>query len=273
MRFQPVSEPLARPLHNNMKKIAIVSDIHGNILALEKVVADMEARQVDCVFNLGDHISGPLYPKETLQFLMKQNWLHILGNHDKQLISQNPQQHGLSDKYAFSFLIESDLDWFKTLPASTMVKDQFFLFHGTPSSDMTYLLETVEHGRARLATHTEIAQRLDGTIAQIMLCGHTHIPRIIETSQKALIINPGSVGLPAYDDEIPEYHVMETGSYHARYAILEYKNSHWQAEIIAISYDYQQAAEQARKNGRLDWENGIETGFMPTQKRANKACT
>jgi predicted phosphodiesterase len=84
-----------------MQKIAILSDIHGNILALEKVVADIETRQVDRVFNLGDHISGPLFPKETLQFLMKQDWVHILGNHDRQLMNQDPQ-HGLSDKYAFS---------------------------------------------------------------------------------------------------------------------------------------------------------------------------
>jgi predicted phosphodiesterase len=152
------------------------------------------------------------------------------------------------------------------LPGSITIGDQFFLFHGTPSSDTSYLLETVEHGRARLATRTEIAQRLNGAISQIMLCGHTHIPRIIETPQKVLIINPGSVGLPAYDDKIPEYHVMETGSHHARYAILEYKNGNWQAEIIAIPYDYQQAAEQARKNGRPDWEFGIQTGFMPPTK-------
>jgi putative phosphoesterase len=249
-----------------MKKIAIVSDIHGNILALEKVVADIEARQVDCVFNLGDHISGPLYPKETLQFLMKQDWVHILGNHDRQLISQNPQQHGLSDKYAFSFLNDSDLDWLRILPASTIVNNQFFLFHGTPSSDNTYLLETVEHGNARLATHAEITQRLDGAISQIMLCGHTHIPRVVEIPQNILIVNPGSVGLPAYSDETPEYHVMETGSHRARYTILEYKNSNWQAEMITVGYDYQQAAQQARKNGRLDWEYALQTGFMLHQK-------
>ena len=249
-----------------MQKIALVSDIHGNIAALEKVVADIKARQVDCVFNLGDHISGPLYPKETLQFLIKQDWIHILGNHDRQLISQSPQQHGLSDKYAFGFMNDSDLSWLRSLPASTMVKNSFFLFHGTPSSDTTYLLETVEYGRARLATHTEITQRLNGAISQIMLCGRTHIPRVVEMPQNILLINPGSVGLPAYDDETPVHHVIETGSHHARYAILEYKNGNWQAELIAITYDYQQAAKQARKNGRLDWEYAIQTGFMPNPK-------
>jgi len=249
-----------------MQKIAIVSDIHGNIAALEKVVEDIKARQVDCVFNLGDHISGPLYPRETLEFLMKQNWVQILGNHDRQLINQDPKQHGPSDKYAYNLLSDSDLDWFRTLPASATVEDQFFMFHGAPTSDTTYLLETVEHGRVRLATHTEIFQRLDSVTSQIMLCGHTHVPRVVETPRNILVINPGSVGLPAYDDVNPEYHVVETGSPHARYAILEYKNGAWQTEIIAIVYDYQQAAKQARKNGRLDWEYAIQTGFMPQTK-------
>ncbi|MBI2333999.1 MAG: metallophosphoesterase, partial [Chloroflexi bacterium] len=78
-----------------------------------------------------------------------------------------------------------------------------------------------------------------------------------------LIINPGSVGLPAYEDETPEHHVMETGSHHARYAILEYKNDDWQVELITVAYDHQQAAKQARKNGRPDWEYALQTGFMP----------
>ena len=249
-----------------MQKIAIVSDIHGNILALEKVVADIEARQVDCVFNLGDHISGPLYPKETLDFLRKQDWVQLLGNHDRQLISQNPEQHGLSDRYAFSFLNDADLDWLRSLPASTRVTNQFFLFHGTPSRDTRYLLETVAHGRARLATQAEIAQRLDGAMAQIMLCGHTHIPRVVEMAHDILVVNPGSVGLPAYDDVTPAYHVMETGSPHARYAILAYKNGSWQVELISVGYDAQQAAQQARKNGRPDWEYALLTGFMPQKK-------
>jgi predicted phosphodiesterase len=246
-----------------MQKIAIVSDIHGNILALEKVVADIETRHIDCVFNLGDHISGPLYPKETLQFLMKQDWVHVLGNHDRQLIDQQPRQQGLSDKYAFSFLSGSDLDWLGTLPASTTVEDRFLLVHGTPSCDTRYLLETVEHGKARLATQGEITQRLNGAASPILLCGHSHIPRVVELPQNILVVNPGSVGLPAYDDEIPEYHVMETGSPHARYAILEYKNGNWEAEMITVSYDHQHSAQQARKNGRLDWEYALQTGFMP----------
>ncbi len=245
-----------------MHKIAIISDIHGNIAALEKVVEDFLSRNVDYVFNLGDHVSGPLYPKETLAFLSKQNWIHILGNHDRQLIDQNPKQLGLSDQFAYYQLSSSDLDWLRSLPASASPENQFLLFHGTPSNDTAYLLETVEHGIARLATHSEIEKRLNGTAAHVMICGHTHTPRIVKMPNNTLIINPGSVGMQAYDDDQPDYHVIENGSPHARYAILEQKDGTWQAQIIAVAYDYQRVAERAYKNGRPDWVYALETGFV-----------
>ena len=246
-----------------MRKIAVISDIHGNLPALEAVIADIKSRQIDRIFNLGDHISGPLYPKETIQYLTKQDWVHIRGNHDRQLIEQSPRHHGASDKYAFSFLGHTDLEWLKALPANLPIENEFFLFHGTPHSDTTYLLETVAQGKVRLATSTEMDQRLKGVTSRIMLCGHTHIPRIIEIHPKILIINPGSVGLPAYEDITPEYHMMETGSNHARYAVIEHINGNWQEELLDIPYDHQKAADRARKNGRPDWEFAIRTGSMP----------
>ena len=136
------------------------------------------------------------------------------------------------------------------------------LFHGTPVEDDRYLLETVENGRARLATPSEIEERLGSETAPIILCGHTHIPRLLKVSPTQLVINPGSVGLPAYDDVIPEPHVMESGSPHARYAVLERDCGDWRVEMVAVTYDCQQAAEQARKNGREDWVVGLLTGFM-----------
>ncbi len=246
-----------------MKKIAVVSDIHGNISALEKVVEDIEGRQVDCVFNLGDHLSGPLYPKETLHLLMKLDWIHILGNHYRQLISGDPDLMGPSDKYTFDLLDEADFTWLRTLPARTTVIDQFLLIHGTPDSDTTYLLETVENGKARLAAPHEISKRLGDQVTPIILCGHTHVPRVVESHKNILIINPGSVGLQAYDDLNPEYHVIENGSPHSRYAILEFKNNKWQTQIITVTYDFIQTASQARKNGRPDWEYALLTGYMP----------
>jgi diadenosine tetraphosphatase ApaH/serine/threonine PP2A family protein phosphatase len=196
---------------------------------------------------------------------MKQDWVHILGNHDRQLLRQDPRQHGLSDRHAFGLLQEEDLRWLGTLPASARIDGRLLLFHGTPSSDTTYLLDTVAHGGARLATQAEILHRLDGDTSPILLCGHTHVPRVVELPGNVLVVNPGSVGLPAYDDETPEYHVIETGSPHTRYAILEEKDGSWQAEMIALPYDHRPAAQQAGRNGRPDWEYALRTGTMPRQ--------
>lgn len=245
-----------------MKKTAILSDIHGNIIALEKVVEDLERRQVDRVVNLGDHVSGPLWPQETIRFLKAQNWLQILGNHDRKLITQDQKDHGLSDSYAFQRFNKDDLDWLRSLPASLDIQKEFLLIHGTPSSDTTYLLETIERGRTRLATQDEIANRLGEKKFPIILCGHTHIPRVVELFSNTLIVNPGSVGLPAYEDDFPEYHVVETGSHFARYSILENIHGSWQVEMITLSYDYQKAAAQASKNGRHDWDIGLRTGYI-----------
>jgi predicted phosphodiesterase len=246
-----------------MQKIALLSDIHGNLLALQQVVADLQRRGVERVFNLGDHVSGPLWPKETAQFLMAQDWVQILGNHDRQLVSQDPGQHGLSDHYAFQHLNETELGWLRCLPASLVVDQELLLFHGAPSSDATYLLETIEHGRLRLAAPAEIEERLGGTRLPSLLCGHTHTPRVVVLADHTLIVNPGSVGLPAYyDDDFSKPHVVETGSPHARYAILEKIDRSLRVEIVALEYDFPRAAEQARKNGRLDWEVGLKTGFM-----------
>jgi hypothetical protein len=60
-----------------MQKIAVLSDIHGNIAALERVVDDLRSRHVDGVINLGDHVSGPLWPAETIRCLIRQDWIKI----------------------------------------------------------------------------------------------------------------------------------------------------------------------------------------------------
>lgn len=249
-----------------MRKIALLSDIHGNLAALDKVAEDLKTRQVDAVFNLGDHLSGPLWPRETLEFLVKQDWIHISGNHDRQLGYGDPARHGPSDRYAFEQLNPEGLAWLRALPAQLSVAGHFLLFHGTPVSDKTYLLETVGQGGLRLASQAEIRARLGTVSASVLLCGHTHLPRAVEIGPGQLIVNPGSVGLPAYDDDQPEYHKAECGSPHARYAILEQRAGQWIPEFILVAYDYQLAADQARRNGRPDWAAALQTGFVLSPK-------
>jgi putative phosphoesterase len=245
-----------------MKKIAILSDIHGNILALEKVVEDLQQRQVDVVINLGDHISGPLWPKETVQFLMRQNWIQIRGNHERQLLSQTPSTHGPSDHYAFSQIIETERNWLGALPTDQIVDEDISVFHGSPASDLTYLLETIDKGRVHLSTPSEIAARLNGVANRLVLCGHSHIPRLVHLSDQIEIINPGSVGLPAYEDDYQEHHIIENGSPCARYAILEKNQMKWSVVFISVNYDFEKAADRAKFNHRPDWEIALRTGFM-----------
>ena len=77
-----------------------------------------------------------------------------------------------------------------------------------------------------------------------------------------LVINPGSVGLPAYDDSHPHPHVIENGAPHARYAVLEKTAQGWQVDLRAVPYDYLAQATAAARNGREDWAHALATGFV-----------
>lgn len=81
-------------------RIAFVSDIHGNLAALNAVIDDIGRRQVDQVVNLGDTVSGPLLPMQTARRLSALPWLHVAGNHERQVLRQPLTQQIASDAYA-----------------------------------------------------------------------------------------------------------------------------------------------------------------------------
>ncbi|MBN1939900.1 MAG: metallophosphoesterase family protein [Candidatus Aminicenantes bacterium] len=243
-------------------RLAVVSDIHGNLPALEAVAADIRRRGVDRVLNLGDNLSGPLLPLETARFLMAEDWLTLAGNHERQILTQGSGRWCASDEYAHSRLTDAEFQWLRSLPALLRPFPDVVACHGTPAHDDRYFLETVERGRIRPASPAEIEDRLGNESAPLLLCGHTHTPRAIRTSRGQLIVNPGSVGLPAYEDEFPEPHVVETGSPDARYAIAEKSNDEWIASLISVPYIFNPMAELAKSRGRLDWERALRTGYM-----------
>jgi hypothetical protein len=138
--------------------------------------------------------------------------------------------------------------------------------HGTPTSDLQYLLETVtpdfgQHGSpgVRAASAAEITQRLGPDMPELVLCGHTHLPRLAQAG-RVLVLNPGSVGLPAFDDEHPHSHFVETGSPHSRWALVEHGAHGWQAQLRAAAYDWESAAMQAERLGRGDWADALRSG-------------
>ncbi len=238
-------------------RIAVLSDIHGNLPALLAVVADFMRRGVDQVVNLGDSVSGPLLPKETAQYLMAQDWVHLAGNHERQVLNLHANP-GPSDQYAHSQLSSAELAWMASLPSVRPLNDEVLLCHGTPTSDITYLLQTTD----RAATAAEIEERLGTVSASLVLCGHSHVPRSVR-SRGTLIVNPGSVGLPAYDDDEPCPHVIETGSPDARYAIVEQRDGNWVVDLISVPYPYREMAELAKLRQRPEWEYALLTGYSP----------
>lgn len=243
-------------------KIALISDIHGNLPALESVIKDIQTRGVDLIVNLGDTLSGPLFPLETAQYLMSMDCVNISGNHERQLLTLPIEKMGASDAFTYAQLGENELAWIKSHPASLELTDEVYLCHGSPRRDTEYFLETVSESGIRVASASEVAERLGNIASPVVACGHTHLPRVVKTTKGQMIVNPGSVGLPAYDDKYPFSHNVETGSPDARYAILEKKNESWLSMQISVPYNFKSVVELAKKRNRMDWAIAMETGYM-----------
>lgn len=244
-------------------RLALLSDIHGNLAALQAVVADFGRRGVDAVVNLGDSLSGPLLPRETAQFLMAQDWVQLAGNHERQVLTLQPHDCDPSDAYARAQLTAGELDWIASLKPFHSYSEEIVLCHGTPAHDGEYFLESVEPGRLRPATQDEVGQRLGPIDASVVASGHTHVPRMLRSSSGQMLINPGSVGQPAWDDDRPIYHAVENGAPDARYAIIEHAGGRWSAQLIAVPYDHEGMAALALRHGRPDWECILRTGYVP----------
>ena len=247
-------------------RIAVLADIHGNLLALEAVITDMRHFAPDLVLNLGDHVSGPLWAAETADLLISlDDWVQIRGNHDRQLLEFVSDAMGKSDRAAWEQLTSHHKTWLEALPATAIVDPDILLCHGTPRDDCEYLLEDVLTGLAALAQREEI-QRRCGSNTGLILCGHSHVPRFIRLDGSTSIANPGSVGLPGYTDfEHVHPHVIETGSPHARYLLLDGDRQGWTATFRFVEYEWERAAQMAADSGRPDWAMALRTGYVPRQ--------
>jgi predicted phosphodiesterase len=246
-------------------RFAAVADIHGNALALEAVIEDLQREKIDQVVNLGDVLSGPIDPAGVAERIIPLGWPTVRGNHDRYLIEQNPADMGPTDAVTHPALSVAHLDWLLTLPTSLNPFAGVYAFHATPRADDTYWMERVlPDGTVRQATRAELEAEIDGASASadLILCGHTHIPRLARLSSGALLVNPGSVGCPAYTDDLPVPHRMQTGTPNASYAILEHRGEHWDVTFRSVPYDHDSAAAQARAFGREDWARGLETGWL-----------
>jgi len=249
-------------------KIAALSDIHGNLGALDAVLADIARRGADRIVNLGDIVSGPLQPRETAARLMTLGFPTIRGNHERQLLDPDRNAMGASDRHAADMLTDPQRQWLAGLPDTLWLTDEVFLCHATPVSDVDCFLENIRGGEFVPASLAEIGERAASSAASLIFCGHTHIPRVAYTTGGQTIVNPGSVGIQAYEGHHPVPHTLAMGSPHARYAMAERTAGGWAVDLIAVPYDWEAAARLAQRHGRLEWVLPLRTGFLEATRAA-----
>jgi predicted phosphodiesterase len=178
-------------------RIALLSDLHGNEVALDAVLADVTRRGVDRIVCLGDVATLGPRPGQVLARLRDLGCPCILGNHDAFMLDEDLIRH-----YNDTPVIRAAVDWCRAQLSSQELEQiasfvpslridlgancSALLFHGSPRSHMEDLLCTT--GAEQLDA------LLGGHSAALFACGHTHIP-MVRRHRDALLVNPGSVGL------------------------------------------------------------------------------
>lgn len=233
-------------------RIAVISDIHGNRLALEAVEADIAMVGVDATINLGDLFAGPLDPLATADTLIERGYPTVIGNHDRWLINTAIEKQAPVDRFTAERLKPVHLEYLKSLPATRDIEGEVFMCHGTAASDEEPWLENWWNGRdMTLPDEASVTAKAEGLDFSVLLCGHTHVSRVVRLRDGRMIVNPGAVGLQ-----------VNYGAPDARYAVLERHAGRWSASLRAVGYDHEAAAQQAVENGFPKWAEPIRTGWV-----------
>ncbi len=104
-------------------RIAVLSDVHGNLGALEAVLSDIAGRSVDVTVNLGDLLSGGLQPRETGDRLLALDLPTVRGNHERQVLTVPPERMSASDRLAHDSITDVHRAWLASLPLTLEVAD------------------------------------------------------------------------------------------------------------------------------------------------------
>jgi diadenosine tetraphosphatase ApaH/serine/threonine PP2A family protein phosphatase len=242
-------------------KFAAIADVHGNCIALKAVLADIDFLGITEVVNLGDHLSGPLEARRTADLLMERSIPSIQGDQDRLLIELD--RVGTSNRQDYKQLTRAHLDWLADQPPTMICHDDVLLCHGTPRDDAAYWLDQVtEDAIVRASPIQDVELEASGIAASLILCGHTHIPRVARLRDGRLVVNAGSVGCPGYTYAKPVFHKVQTGTPDARYAILERTTRGWSVTFRYVPYDHMSMAELARTNGSPIWASALATGWI-----------
>ena len=182
--------------------VAVLSDIHGNKDALKAVLDDIQQRNIVSIYNLGDILYGPLFRLETYDLLKGMDIKSVSGNCDRILLQASSDN--LTAQYVIDMLENEHKNWLNNLPFSIQTED-FYFCHASPKSDEQYLLHDITLNDAILKQPQDIMNLVKEIPQNIIFCGHSHLSDIVYLPNGKVIVNPGSVGLPAYEEEEPFY--------------------------------------------------------------------
>ena len=182
-------------------KIALLSDIHGNLPALDAVLEDLPA--VDAIVCAGDIVGYNPWPSECVDRIRADADVVVEGNHDAAIKSPSTfdanelAQAGV--EYAAEMLSAEQKQWLETLPESETIADgSFLVVHSHPTIRGKYVFPQ---------EFPNLPRYLDDSRGIIL--GHTHIQHATEIDDK-IIVNPGSVGQPRDADNRAAYAVLDT---------------------------------------------------------------
>jgi predicted phosphodiesterase len=189
-----------------MMRIALLSDIHGNLIALESVLAELAQDAPDQIVCLGDIVEGGPQPRAVLERLQRLGCPIVMGNTDLRMSSarlDEPRRPDLSPSYAMELwcvdqLASADRAFIRTFPSiiALPLDDDISLlaFHGSPRANTDLIFATT--------SETELSGMLGASHATILAGGHTHV-QLLRRYRDMMIVNPGSVGLP-FEQPIPD---------------------------------------------------------------------
>jgi putative phosphoesterase len=234
-------------------RLAVLSDTHGNLPALEAVLMDIRRHDVDGIVVAGDLVGGP-HANETIHLLRAQNAWMIRGNSDTYLLrydaGEAPEAWYSSLQWALMRWGYRDLTRENIAFIGSLPEEGVFAAPGTATI-------RIVHGSPRSPSKgidpdgdpESLEQALAQTTEPVLVCGHTHIPWKRER-QGRLALNPGSVCGSL------------NGDVRAHYAILTWMNGRWEAEQYAVPYDLDEIRVAFQKSGLLEDGGALARCFL-----------
>ena len=229
-------------------RIALFSDIHSNLPAFEAFFADVENRNVDALYCLGDLVGYNIWPNEIVDEIRKRNITTVAGNHDEAIANMvNTQKEinvsilnngDISKEFTNQLLTEDNRSYLKTLPANINLQFKFNNEKiGSPNSINEYLFE--EHPKKELIEMMNISN------ADILCFGHTHKPfhKVLDVQVNGITnykhaINIGSVGKPKDNNTKGCYVIIDLNNHTS---MLNEKSLN--IEFIRFNYNIEKAAK------------------------------